>query len=70
LGLKGSKKLQDLFVDAKVPRSRRDSLPVVTDQTGILWVPGFRIDERGRIEEATQQVLVLSIHGEEGPPTQ
>lgn len=37
----GSKKLQDLFVDAKVPAARRDDLPVLVDAEGtVLAVPG------------------------------
>jgi len=62
LGLRGSKKLQDLFVDGKVPREERERTPVVTDQQGILWVPGFRVDERGRVGDATQAVLALTVH--------
>lgn len=65
-GLKGSKKLQDLFVDAKVPREKRAKVPVITDQNGILWVPGFRIDARGGINEATEEVLILAIHRTDG----
>ncbi|MEK0317728.1 tRNA lysidine(34) synthetase TilS [Cohnella sp. 56] len=43
LGLKGSKKVQDIFIDAKVPRSRRDLLPLLADGSGrILWLPGLR----------------------------
>lgn len=66
LGLQGHKKLQDLFVDAKVPREARGKVPVVSDQRGILWVPGFRIDERGRVGRGTEQVLFLAIHRGEG----
>lgn len=69
LGLGGNKKLQDLFVDAKVPREERVRVPVVTDQKGILWVPGFRIDERGRVGGTTVEVLVLTIHRGEGHPS-
>ena len=67
LGLRGSKKLQDLFVDAKIPREDRGKVPIVTDRKGILWVPGFRIDERAGIGGATERVLVFSIHREGGP---
>ncbi|MFQ5802471.1 MAG: tRNA lysidine(34) synthetase TilS [Candidatus Methylomirabilales bacterium] len=67
--LKGSKKLQDLFVDAKIPREERYKIPVVTDQHGILWVPGFRIDERGAIGGTTAAVLVLAVHRGEGTAT-
>jgi tRNA(Ile)-lysidine synthase len=65
--LKGSKKLQDLFVDAKIPREERQKIPVVTDQQGILWVPGFRIDERAGIGDTTEEVLVLAVHRGAGP---
>jgi tRNA(Ile)-lysidine synthase len=66
LGLEGHKKLQDLFVDAKVPREERGKVPVVSDQRGILWVPGFRIDERGRVGRGAEHVLFLTIHRGEG----
>ncbi len=62
LGLPGHKKLQDLFVDAKVPREERAKIPVVSDERGILWVPGFRIAERGRVASGTDQVLFLAIY--------
>jgi tRNA(Ile)-lysidine synthase len=42
-GLNGTKKVQDMFVDAKVPRSRRDKLPLLVDGDGrVLWIPGMR----------------------------
>ncbi len=42
-GGQGGRKLQDLFVDAKVPRAQRRHLPVLTDAEGvILFVPGLR----------------------------
>lgn len=42
-GQAGSKKLKDIFIDAKIPRQERDKLPVITDYTGkILWVPGVK----------------------------
>ena len=44
-GLGGSKKLQDLLVDRKVPRAERDRVPVVADATGrIVWVVGHAAD--------------------------
>ncbi|CEG29566.1 tRNA lysidine(34) synthetase TilS [Bacillus sp. B-jedd] len=42
-GMKGSRKLKDIFIDHKVPVSERDSWPVVTDSGGrILWLPGLK----------------------------
>ncbi len=45
LGLGGSKSLQDVFVDRKVPRAQRDTYPVVCCDEEILWVPGVVIGE-------------------------
>lgn len=39
-GMGGSKSLQDLMVDRKVPRARRERLPVVCAGDEIVWVPG------------------------------
>jgi len=35
------RKLQDVFVDAKIPRVVRDVYPVVCDAEGPLWIPGL-----------------------------
>lgn len=43
LGLSGSKKLQDVFVDHKVPRDRRHLVPVLECRGEVLWVPGYRV---------------------------
>jgi tRNA(Ile)-lysidine synthase len=45
-GLGGTKTLQDLFTDRKVPRALRHSLPVVTTEDGeIVWVAGVAVGE-------------------------
>lgn len=47
IGMDGSKKLQDIFVDKKVPRSLRSIWPVVvTGDNEIIWVPGLVRDRR------------------------
>ena len=42
-GMSGTKKLQDFFTDAKVPRNQRDSIPLLVCQRGIAWVAGHRV---------------------------
>lgn len=42
-GLAGRVKLQDVFVNAKVPRQERARVPVVTCREEIVWVPGYRV---------------------------
>ena len=46
VGLGGSKSLQDLFTDRKVPRALRRTLPVVESGGEIVWVAGVAVDER------------------------
>lgn len=41
--LKGSKKINDIFIDCKVPAKVRDIYPIVTDaEDTILWIPGLK----------------------------
>ncbi len=42
----GHKRLQDLFVDAKVPAAERDGWPIIVAGATIVWVPGLRADAR------------------------
>ena len=57
LGMKGSKKLKDLFIDAKVSRRRRRLVPVLCDAKRIVWVVGHRIDDRVRVTTQTRRLL-------------
>jgi tRNA(Ile)-lysidine synthase len=45
LGVGGSKSLQDVFTDRKVPRSLRRTLPVVTSGGRIAWIAGVAVSE-------------------------
>ena len=60
LGLKGRKKLQDLFVDNKIDRFEREITPVIVDAGGrIVWVAGQALSEDFRVTEATRDVVIL-----------
>ena len=62
VGLGGRKKLQDLFVDRKVPRLERDTVPIVTDAEGrIVWVAGHAVAEEFRVTERTKGVIILDL---------
>jgi tRNA(Ile)-lysidine synthase len=62
LGLDGSKTLQDLFTDRKVPRERRAHIPVVVSAGEIAWVPGLATDERFRVTARTTDRVRLAWH--------
>jgi len=60
VGLGGTKTLQDLFTDRKVPRSLRRSLPVVESGGEIVWVAGVALDERFAAGEGDPDPVGLS----------
>lgn len=60
LGLGGSKSLQDLFTDAKVPRTCRHRLPVVLSRGEIAWIPGVATGEGFRVPAARSEHVRLS----------
>ncbi len=61
LGFGKRKKLQDFFVDAKVPRDERDMVPIVFSGDDIVWVAGYRADDRFKIHDGTEMFLRLDI---------
>ncbi|HCW32781.1 MAG: cell-cycle protein, tRNA(Ile)-lysidine synthase [Candidatus Peregrinibacteria bacterium GW2011_GWF2_39_17] len=45
-GMKGTKKLQDYFTDAKIPKSRRHKIPILVTNNNEIVAVGNRFDER------------------------
>jgi tRNA(Ile)-lysidine synthase len=62
LGLGGhGKSLHTFMIDQKIPRSLRDFVPIVASPRHIVWVAGWRVDERAKITTATERVLHLAF---------
>jgi tRNA(Ile)-lysidine synthase len=59
LGLGGKKKLQDFFVDSKIPGRLRRRVPLLCDQEKICWVVGCRLDDRVKVTPQTKRILVI-----------
>lgn len=59
MGFSGQKKLKDFFINRKIPREERDSIPIVRDDVGIVWIVGYRQDSRYVVDEDTSTVLIL-----------
>jgi tRNA(Ile)-lysidine synthase len=55
------KKIQDYFVDEKVPRRKRDLVPLLCSGEDILWVVGMRTDERFLAGAVTKKVLSVKV---------
>lgn len=61
LGFGKKKKLQDFFVDEKVPRDERDAIPFIVSGEDIIWIVGYRGDERFKVTDETREVLKLEV---------
>ena len=62
LGMTHSRKLQDFMVDSAIPRTWRDSVPLVCSPSQIMWVVGWRMDDRVKVTTSTESVLRLEFH--------
>jgi len=58
LGMAGTRKAQDLFVDRKVPRAARRRVPIVEGARGIAWIGGLCTSEDYRVEQGAEAVRV------------
>ena len=61
LGLSQPKKVGEFMIDAKIPRAWRGKIPIVCSPGQILWVVGWRIDDRAKVTDATKQALCLKF---------
>ena len=61
LNFKGSKKLSDFFIDKKIPFYERQRIPVLECRKGIVWLCGFRLDDRFKVTTRTKRVLNLKL---------
>jgi len=62
LGMNAYKKLKNYFIDKKISREQRDYIPLVQDESGIIWVVGHEINEDFKITKNTQRILRLSVN--------
>ncbi|KAB3532377.1 tRNA lysidine(34) synthetase TilS [Alkaliphilus pronyensis] len=61
LGMKGTKKLKDYFIDCKIDRHKRDRIPLICDDEEIIWVVGHRISDLYKITKDTTRILIIEF---------
>jgi tRNA(Ile)-lysidine synthase len=61
LGMSQPKKLNGFMIDAKIPGAWRQRIPIVCSPSQILWVVGWRIDDRVKVSDTTRRILCLKF---------
>lgn len=61
LGMKGSRKVQDVLTDAKMPPRQRDHLPLLICGDEVIWIPGYRIAARYAVPASDASSLLVSM---------
>ncbi|MFD2600361.1 tRNA lysidine(34) synthetase TilS [Sphingobacterium corticis] len=60
LGMNGSKKISDFFIQQKIPLTEKKHIPLLVNGNGeIIWIVGYRLDNRYKITENTKKVATF-----------
>jgi len=62
LGMKGKKKISDFLIDEKIPANLKSKIKVLTADKSIVWVIGYRLDNRFKVTDKTEEVLELTVN--------
>ena len=65
LGMKGTKKIKDIFIDAKVPKEQRDYIPIIEFDNNIAWLTGIKVSDEYKVNNNSKNILMISIEREE-----
>ena len=65
LGMKGSKKLKDIFIDMKIPKEKRDEIPLIQFNDEISWIVGIKMSDKFKITKETKHILKVSVKRKE-----
>ncbi len=66
LGMAGRrKKVKNFFTDCKVPLERKHSIPILCHDQRIVWIAGYRLDERFAVASTTKKFMKVSYHAEQ-----
>lgn len=60
-GVKGSKKVKDIFIDLKVPLDKRENFPIIECSGKILWLAGIRRSKYAYVNKKTKKYLYVIV---------
>jgi tRNA(Ile)-lysidine synthase len=61
MGMQGTKKVKDIFIDKKIPAERRWEIPLLCVDNNVIWIVGYHKSRRFKLNEDTQNVLIVSF---------
>jgi len=64
-GMRGTKKIKEIFIDEKVPERIRDGIPLLACGDELAWVVGYRVGERFKVRPSTAKILRIKVTVEE-----
>ncbi len=61
LGMKGKKKVSDFMIDSKIPVTLKEEVLILESESRIMWLVGYRADERFKISTTTRAMLKVEF---------
>lgn len=61
LGMKGKKKISDFLKDIKIQVNKKNDVYVLTNKNDIVWVIGYRLDERYKLTNSTKNIYMVEL---------
>jgi len=61
LGMKQKKKVSDFLTDMKIPVTEKERVLLLLSDDEVMWVMGYRIDDRFRVTDQSGKILMLTL---------
>lgn len=61
LGMNKKKLISDFLIDQKVPLNLKKEVYLLTSNGSVVWVVGFRIDDRFKVTEKTSKICLMEV---------
>ena len=61
LGMKGSKKVKDIFIDLKIPIEKRNNVPILCFDDELAWLVGYKVSESFKITKETRKIIRITF---------
>lgn len=63
LGMRGSKKIKDILIDAKIPKDLRNNIPLILFDEEVAWILGLKTSDKFKVTKNTKKILEIRFNG-------